>query len=121
MSIDAALRELVREVVRQELEEALSWLRSDPGTMSASPQSASGYLTTTEAAERARVSGESIRAWVRSGRLSGRWAGRKLLVRAADLDAFLARVEETSAADEVEQLDNERLCALVAEAAEDNS
>ena len=51
-------------------------------------------LTVSEAAERLRLNPETIRRWLRDGRLSGVWlgsdkAGWRIIER--DLDAFLRR------------------------------
>lgn len=48
------------------------------------------YMTVAEAAARSRHSEESVRRWLRSGRLKGaRVAGGRWLVAASDLDAIL--------------------------------
>ena len=86
-AIDAALRELVceavREVVRAEVLPRLQAMpqgRGDP----------SRYLNTDQAAEVAGVKPDTIRDWLKSGRLAGHHAGRHLRVRLDQLEAFLA-------------------------------
>lgn len=49
------------------------------------------FLTTREAAQLARVAPKTIRAWVQARRLTGHWAGKRLLrIRADEMVAFLA-------------------------------
>ena len=51
-------------------------------------------LTVTEAAERLRLNPETIRRWLRDGRLSGVWLGSDKAgwrISECDLDAFLRR------------------------------
>jgi excisionase family DNA binding protein len=51
-------------------------------------------LTVTEAAERLRLNPETIRRWLRDGRLSGVWLGSDKAgwrISERDLDAFLHR------------------------------
>jgi excisionase family DNA binding protein len=51
-------------------------------------------LTVTEAAERLRLNPETIRRWLRDGRLSGVWLGSDKAgwrISERDLDAFLRR------------------------------
>jgi len=69
---------MVAEMVRAEVERALARVDSD------------GYLSTREAAERAKVHPGTIRRWVREGRLARRGAGSRLRVRVDDLERLLA-------------------------------
>lgn len=48
-------------------------------------------LTIAEAAARSGRGAETIRRWVRSGRLAAHRSGGRLLVHAEDLDALIAR------------------------------
>ena len=51
-------------------------------------------LTVSETADRLRLNPETIRRWLRDGRLSGVWLGSDKAgwrIREADLDAFLCR------------------------------
>lgn len=47
------------------------------------------YLTTDEVASLCRVSAETVRIWLRDGRLSGRHVGQRWLVARADVDRKL--------------------------------
>jgi len=47
------------------------------------------FLTIDEAAERMRVRPGTIRAWIRAGKLPAQRAGKRVLVRPADLAALL--------------------------------
>lgn len=49
------------------------------------------FLFLEEVARRARVSVESVRYWIKSGRLPSCRPGKRRLVRRQDLDAFLLR------------------------------
>jgi excisionase family DNA binding protein len=49
------------------------------------------YLLLEEIAEIARAPVDTVRAWIRSGRLPSVKPGRRRLVRRADLEHFLAR------------------------------
>lgn len=59
------------------------------------------YLLLSEVAEIARTSIDSVRGWLRSGRLPSVKPGRRRLVRRAELERFLARdgLTEQRAAD----------------------
>jgi len=52
---------------------------------------ASELLLLVEAAERARVSVETLRFWIRTGRLASVRPGRRRMVRRDVLEAFLQR------------------------------
>ena len=47
------------------------------------------YLTIEEAASRVKVKPDTLRLWLRSGRLKGLKAGRLWRVKTTDLEAFL--------------------------------
>lgn len=49
------------------------------------------YLLLSEVAEIARTSVDSVRSWVRSGRLRSVKPGRRRLIRREELERFLAR------------------------------
>ena len=49
------------------------------------------FLLLVEAAERARVSVETLRFWIRTGRLASDRPGRRRMVRRDVLEAFLQR------------------------------
>jgi excisionase family DNA binding protein len=49
------------------------------------------FLLLVEAAERARVSVETLRFWIRTGRLASVRPGRRRMVRRDVLEAFLQR------------------------------
>ena len=77
---EAELRDIIRDelraVIRQELGKK--------------PAAAGDYVSVTDAAKIASVQGQTIRSWIRSGRLVGYKAGRVVRVRRSDLEAFLA-------------------------------
>jgi excisionase family DNA binding protein len=86
-----ALRDLVREVVRDEL----AGLKKPDAHA----------LTVAEAAELARVTPGCVRRWIRTRRLRANGAGKLLRVERADLDALLrgagAGIDDDRAADEI--------------------
>jgi excisionase family DNA binding protein len=47
------------------------------------------YLTIEEAASRVKVKPDTVRLWLRTGRLKGLKAGRLWRVKTTDLEAFL--------------------------------
>ena len=79
VDVVAALRELVRQVVREELAK----VRDEPGD-------GTQLLTTLEAATLARVKPATIRMWVREG-LPSIKVGRQLRVRRGDLVEMLGQ------------------------------
>lgn len=83
-TLDLAFRELVRDVVREEIRAALE----KPGP----PPSANAngdYLSVGEAARVAGVAEGTIRSWCRQGRLVPYRAGRVYRVKRGDLEMFL--------------------------------
>lgn len=74
--LHTALRDLVRDVVREELA-----LR----TTDVTPE----YLSIDAAAQIASVAEGTIRRWIREERVAGYRAGRVLRVKRTDLDALL--------------------------------
>lgn len=77
--LDATIRAIVRDVVREELA-GLAESRASPDA----------YLPTAAAAEVAGVAEGTIRRWVRENRIPGHRAGRVLRVRASDVHRLLA-------------------------------
>ena len=82
MSLDTALRQLVRDVIREELETI------GPKQAGASP---SPYLSVPDAAERIGVHQQTIRDWIKAGHVGTYKAGRHHRVKLAELENFLAR------------------------------
>lgn len=76
--IETQLRELIAEVVRDELGRALA--------QAARPDE---YLDTRAAGELASVAPATIRRWIHEGKLPGHHAGRETRVRRADLESLL--------------------------------
>lgn len=77
-SLTAALRELIEPMVDERVAKVLAAIKK-----------ADDLLSTTEAAQYARVTSKTIRRWIDTGRLRERRAGRKLLVRRVELDELL--------------------------------
>lgn len=85
-AIDAGIRSIVREVVREEIRAALD--ERPRAGRNASDDEAS-YLSISRAASIADVAPGTLRRWIKTGRLPVRRAGRVYRVARADLDEFL--------------------------------
>ena len=92
MTIDDAVREAVRLVVREELAPAVEQLLAEIRR----PQRASSKtdLSTHEAADRAGVTAATIRQWVREKKLRGHLVGRRLRIRASALEELLTAPQD---------------------------
>lgn len=77
---ETELRELIRDEIR-------STIRQELGKK---PATAGEFVSVADAAQIASVTTQTIRVWVREGRLNGYHAGRVLRVRRSELEAFLA-------------------------------
>jgi excisionase family DNA binding protein len=103
------LRNVVQEAVRDELAKVLPGLLVQPTKSGAGAE----YLTPVEAAEIVRVRPETVRTWVRGRDLPGHYAGRKLLIRRDELEAYLARGKEPTS----READEKRLDRLLGDMA----
>lgn len=96
MSFEEIIRQEVRAAIRDALPELRAALAAAaPGSSSAAP--ADGYLSVEQAADLAGVCTNTIRAWIKAGRLPRRLAGRELRVRRDELHGLLAAAEDPSA------------------------
>lgn len=77
MSIEEQLADLVERTVRRVIREELGTARAD-------------YLSAVEAAQVAGVSAQTVRAWIRAGKIPGYRAGRVWRVRRNELESLLA-------------------------------
>lgn len=110
LGIEAALRELVRDVVGDELrhlrEDMLDAIRAHHGPPPEGP-TPEELLTVEQVAQLLKVIPDTVRTWIQSGALrasrpgDGTRPGRKYRVRRADLDAFIAASERAPARPEV--------------------
>jgi excisionase family DNA binding protein len=89
MEFESALRRLVREVIRDEIDRALEPFRNQLGE----PARQEGYVDVNRAAELVSVSPYTIREWIQSGRLRSFRAGRVYRLRVADLRTFVESQE----------------------------
>ena len=85
MTIENQIRDVVKEIVREELQNALresvtALVRPRAGT--------TDFLTIAEAAQLVGVHEATVRTWIRRGELRGHRAGRHYRVRRSELDAF---------------------------------
>lgn len=78
MSIEAGLRALIAEVVREEVARALA-ARDRPDD----------YLSPRAAGALAKVAPATVRRWIREGRIAGHRAGSRLRVLRSDLEQLL--------------------------------
>lgn len=76
--LEAEIRELVRQIIREEV-----------GPLLADAERIDEFLSTRAAAGFADVASGTIRRWIREGRLVGQRAGRVVRVRRADLESLL--------------------------------
>jgi excisionase family DNA binding protein len=83
--MDDHLRELMRQAVEDAIDAKLGSLVSHRDR----PEHPE-YLTTKEAARIARVEPDTVRDWLKSGRLARHGTTRHLLVRLDQLEAFLS-------------------------------
>jgi excisionase family DNA binding protein len=98
MDLDTSIRELVREVVREEL----GPLREELRTLATMlrplqpPTRAGDLLSVEDVAKRLKVSQSTVREWIKSGALNASRpaiagkAGRIYRIAPSDLDSFLA-------------------------------
>jgi excisionase family DNA binding protein len=111
IGIEAALRELVRDVVRDELrhlrEDMLDAIRAHRGPPPKDEPNPEELLTVEQVAQRLKVIPDTVRTWIQSGALragrpgDGTRPGRKYRVRRGDLYAFIAASERPAARPEV--------------------
>lgn len=85
--LDAAMRDLVREAVRDVVREEIVPLMAR-GRDRLDPQPR--FLTVQQAANIAAVKPDTVRHWIKGGRLPEHRAGRHLRVRLDQLEAFMA-------------------------------
>jgi excisionase family DNA binding protein len=100
LGIEVALRELLRDVVRDELrhfrEEMLEAIRGRDRPSPKNEHNPDELLTVEQVAHVLKVIPDTVRAWIQSGALrasrpgNGTRPGRKYRVRRADLDTFVA-------------------------------
>jgi excisionase family DNA binding protein len=91
--IDARVRVAVREEMRGAVRELLEEIR---------PGQPADYLTAEEAAAIARTHPETMRQWLREGRLPRHKKGREWLVRRSDLEEYLKATDKAPSADSME-------------------
>lgn len=92
VSVDHAIREAVRDVVREEIEAVLR--RIGPSVQQPVAP-VSEYLSIADAAELVHVHPATLRGWINEGRLRGHRAGRHHRVRRSELEAFLASLDHS--------------------------
>jgi excisionase family DNA binding protein len=99
-SIETALRDLVRDVVRDELrylrEEIIGWMQARDTPVPQNQPKPDELLTVGQVASALQVVPGTVRAWIQSGAMrasrpgNGAQPGRTYRVRREDLDAFVA-------------------------------
>ncbi len=98
MTLDEVIRSLLREVLREEMPELLRAALSGQ-TAQIPTVATSDYLSTKQAAALAGVRAETIRAWIGSGKLKSKRAGRLLRVGRVDFEHFLDQDRHLSTMD----------------------
>jgi excisionase family DNA binding protein len=98
--VEAALREVFRDVVREELRymrgEVLGWLEEQGRPAPVRESAGDELLTVAQVARELQVVPGTIRSWIQSGALkssrpgNGKQPGRTYRVRRGDVDAFVA-------------------------------
>jgi len=111
LGIEAALRELLRDVVRDELrhlrEEMLEAIRAHDGPPPKNEPNPEELLTVEQVAQLLKVIPDTVRTWIQSGALrasrpgNGTRPGRKYRVHRGDLDSFVAASQRLPALPEV--------------------
>jgi excisionase family DNA binding protein len=101
--IETALRELVRDAVRDELrylrEEIIGWIQTRETPAPENESKPDELLTVGQVASALQVVPGTVRAWIQSGAMrasrpgNGTQPGRTYRVRREDLDAFVAASE----------------------------
>lgn len=86
-AFEATLKQIVREVVRDELRAAFAQLHAAPRNAANSER----FLSIAKAAAFADVAPGTLRRWIRTGRLSAVRAGRVHRIAQHELVDFLAR------------------------------
>jgi excisionase family DNA binding protein len=95
----AAVIVMSPEQLDEAIERAISRaLASRPALVPVAPTPA-GYLKVTVAAERYSVAPETLREWIRAGKLPRHRAGRHWLVRPDEVEALIARGGTTAPAE----------------------
>jgi excisionase family DNA binding protein len=111
LGVEAALRELVRDVVRDELrhfrEEMIEAIRAHDRVPPMNEPAPDELLTIEQVAQLLKVIPDTVRTWIQAGALrasrpgNGARPGRKYRVRRVDLDAFVAASQRAPASQEV--------------------
>jgi excisionase family DNA binding protein len=101
--IEAALRDLLRDVIRDELrylrEEIIGWIQTRESPALPKESKPGELLTVGQVASALQVVPGTVRSWIQSGALrssrpgNGAQAGRTYRIRREDLDAFVAASE----------------------------
>ena len=104
MSVDTALRAMIADIVREEIQAALAEVREATAT--------AVYLTVRQACDIASVSSATLRRWIRKGKLTGYGAGRGLRVRRDDLESYLEQQRGTRSV-ELSDAEIDRLAAML--------
>jgi excisionase family DNA binding protein len=102
MNLETSLRDLLREIIRDEIRPIQEQLRAAiDGAARKSPASEAdeaAFLTVEQVAATMKVTEATVRTWIKAGALrasrpsTGEKAGRVYRVRRSDLDAFIVGV-----------------------------
>src|SRR6185312_14787504 len=87
--LDTALRELIADVVREELHRAFAELRTTIAAQAERGPIDDGFVDVQGAAKLVGLHPSTVRDWIHSGRLKSYRAGRVYRIRVADVKAAL--------------------------------
>ena len=107
IGLDASIRSIVREVVREEIRAALDE-RGRLGARNVSQGSAAdqSYVSIARAAQLAAVAPGTLRRWLKEGRLPTHRAGRVYRIATADLETFLRSGRSSLVAEKAREILN---------------
>ncbi len=86
MGMDTAIREAVRQVMKEAIGELKEALAAMPGR-----RATDEFWPVRKAAKVAGVSDWTVREWIKEGRLKSYGAGRVLRLRRSEFEAFLSK------------------------------
>ena len=86
MTLDETLRDVVRNEVRTVFREELRAALGDPDTRHSAP---SAFMSIKQAADHVAVHPDTVRNWIKTGKLPEHRAGRGLRVRRTELEQCL--------------------------------
>jgi excisionase family DNA binding protein len=109
MEFEAALRKLIADVVREELQRAVAELRTTIAAETERRPTDDEFIDVQGAAELVGLHQSTIRDWIHSGRLQSYRAGRVYRIRTADVKSALERTTPEVQDGDIERMAKELL------------